>query len=107
MQNRYNAGVSAIEESALAKHDKTNQKDSRKAQEKTREAYVKWHIAKYGRPPNPNFFRGVSESGSEKSHSASPRAGSAKGRRGTGATHAPGGLNAIKMANMNNEHRLK
>ena len=35
------------------------------------EEYIKWHIKKYGRPPNPNFFRGVSPSNSRSGSNSS------------------------------------
>ena len=71
-----------------------------KKQETRREEYIKWHIKKYGRPPNPNFFRGVSPSNSRSGSRTSNRSdknqernGSAKGTRG----RPGGGLAAIKL----------
>ena len=73
----YVAGVDAINESASAKGHFEIVKDEQddEQQERRRLEYINWHISKYGRPPNPNFFRGVSESGSERSRSAGGRSG--------------------------------
>ena len=60
--------------------------------EKRRDQYVKWHIKMYGRPPNPNFFRGVSD---DSVRSVSSTRSNRSERKRANAT----GLAAIRLQN--------
>ena len=104
--------VDAIEKAAAKKgnfeieHDEDQEEVDR---ERRREEYVKWHLSKYGRPPNPNYFRGVSESGSDRSGSvASARSGrhnrsemSPRVRGRSGKYSKLSNLNSVKLNNFN------
>ena len=75
--------------------------EAEREREERHTEYVKWHIRRYGRPPNPNFFRDVSDSDNSRSRSRSitPRTAN----RSNKEKAQPGGLAAIKLQNQRNQ----
>ena len=68
-QNEWTDGVNAIDKRAKKTLEEIRKQEVER--QERRDEYINWHIKKYGKPPNPNFFRGVDDSSSSRSGSRS------------------------------------
>ena len=93
-QAAWTDGVERLNKNADVKLDEIRKQE--KIRQERRDEYIKWHIKKYGKPPNPNFFRTVDSPspGRVRQRSASPR-----NARRDGSAKKVGGLAAITMMN--------
>ena len=101
-QDAWNDGVTRLNQAATGKLDEIRKQE--KIRQERRDEYIKWHIKKYGKPPNPNFFRTVDSPSPGRQRSASPRSprsASPRNARRTGSAKRGGGLAAISMMKQN------
>ena len=98
-QDAWNDGVDRLNNAATSKLDEIRKQE--RIRQERRDEYIKWHIKKYGKPPNPNFFRTVDSPSPGRQRSASPRSASPRNSKRAGSAKRGGGLAAISMMKQN------